>query len=199
MSVAPLLIDTPRLRLIATHEGLADAVAAFYRRNMTHFAPWDPPLPPDHTELSQVTRSLADGHAAFESGLGHRWWLTEREWPGLVIGSVHLSNIVRGAFQSCQLGYALDESLQGRGLMHEALRAAIDQAFSINIALHRIQAAVRPENQRSIAVVKRLGFRDEGLARDYLYIDGGWRDPRIYTLTHSGFVPPEHWPRKDPA
>ena len=196
MAGAPLLIDTPRLQLLATHAGLAEAVAGFYQRNSAHFAPWDPPLPADHAELARVTASLSEGRAAFEAGASHRWWLAERDWPGLVIGSVHLSHIVRGAFQSCQLGYALDESFQGRGLMHEALRAVIDQAFSLSLNLHRIQAAVRPDNLRSVGVVQRLGFRDEGLARDYLYIDGAWRDHRIYTLTHSGFVPPEHWPRK---
>ena len=197
MSDAPVLIDTPRLQLVATHEGLAPAVSAFYQRNVAHFAPWDPPLPADHTELATVRRSLAEGRLAFEAGQSHRWWLTEREWPGPVIGSVHLSNIVRGCFQSCSLGYALDQSFQGRGLMREALRAVIDQAFSLRLNLHRMQAAVRPENRRSIGVVQALGFRDEGLARDYLYIDGAWRDHHLYTLTNASFVPPEYWPRKD--
>ena len=47
---APLLIDTPRLQLVASHTGLAESVTSFYRRNAAHFAPWDPPL--------QITASL---------------------------------------------------------------------------------------------------------------------------------------------
>ncbi len=192
---APLLIDTPRLLLIATHTGLTDSVAAYYARNAAAFAPWDPPLPADHGQPAQVAPSLAEGQEAFEAGRAHRWWLARREAPQQVIGSVHLSNLVRGAFQNCNLGYALDAAEQGQGLMHEALRAVIDQAFSVAIGLHRIQAAVRPENVRSLGVVQRLGFRDEGLARDYLYINGAWRDHRMFALTHPHFVAPEHWPR----
>ena len=194
---ASLLIDTPRLQLLATHPGLAEAVAAFYQRNAAHFATWDPPLPADHNTLPRVTESLHDGQRAFEAGQGHRWWLSLRESPGEVIGSVHLSNVVRGPFQSCNLGYALDASLQGFGLMHEALRAVLAEAFKLPLNLHRIQAAVRPENLRSLAVLQRLAFRDEGLARDYLFIDGAWRDHRLFAITHPGFVPPEHWHCKD--
>lgn len=193
---APLLIDTPRLQLLATHPGLAEAVTAFYQRNVAHFAPWDPPLPDEHDTLPMVTESLHEGQRAFESGQSHRWWLSLRESSG-VVGSVHLSNLVRGPFQSCNLGYAMDAAFQGFGLMHEALRAVIAEAFSLHLNLHRIQAAVRPENARSLAVLQRLGFREEGLARDYLFIDGAWRDHRLFAITHPGFVPPEHWPRKE--
>ena len=195
---APLLIDTPRLQLLATHPGLAESVALFYQRNAAHFAPWDPPLPADHVQPQRVAQSLAEGREAFEAGASHRWWLLRRDVPQCVIGSVHLSHIVRGPFQSCTLGYAIDATQQGLGLMHEALRAVIDQAFSTALALHRIQAAVRPENHRSLAIVQRLGFRDEGLAFDYLYIDGAWRDHRIFALTTAAFALPEDWPRKVP-
>ncbi len=194
---APLLIDTPRLQLLATHPGLVDQVATFYARNATHFAPWDPPLPADHLKPERIAQSLADGRDAFEAGQAHRWWLQRHDAAAQVLGSVHLSNIVRGAFQCCNLGYALDQGQQGQGLMREALVAVIAHAFAPAIALHRIQAAVRPENVRSVAVLRGLGFRDEGLARDYLYIDGAWRDHRIFALTHNEFVRPESWPRKD--
>jgi len=194
---APLLISTARLQLLATHPGLADAVADYYSRNAAHFAPWDPPLPANHTEPARVAQALTEGRMAFDAGVGHRWWMVRRDTPGRVIGSVHLSNLTRGAFQSASLGYAIDQGQQGQGLMHEALDAVIAEAFSLSIHLHRIQAAVRPENTRSLAVMRRLGFRDEGLALDYLYIDGAWRDHRLFALTHAGFIRPEHWPRKD--
>lgn len=229
---APLLIDTPRLQLVATHPGLAEAVVAYQLRNAAHFAPWDPPLPADHATPAQTTLSLLDGQAAFEAGLAHRWWLCLREAHGAmrhaastlhltspalpeplrrwadefadpaggltVIGSINLSNLARGPFQSCNLGYALDATFQGFGLMHEALRAVVNEAFAPAINLHRIQAAVRPNNLRSLAVLQRLGFREEGLARDYLYIDGAWRDHRLFALTNPGFTPPVHWLTKEP-
>jgi ribosomal-protein-alanine N-acetyltransferase len=79
------------------------------------------------------------------------------------------------------------------------LRAVITKAFAPAINLHRIQAAVRPNNARSLAVLQRLGFREEGLAQDYLFIDGAWRDHRLFAVTNPGFVPPDHWLHKDTA
>ena len=77
--------------------------------------------------------------------------------------------------------------------MHEALAAVVAEAFSPAVNLHRIQAAVRPENARSVALLQRTGFRDEGLARDYLFIAGAWRDHRLFARTNPGFAAPAHW------
>ena len=203
MSAAFRTLNTQQLQLLAPDVAQAAAVADFYRRNAEHFAPWDPPLPPDHTAPEVVERALADGAEAFATGRALRWWLTLADDPPAsalrVIGSVHLSGIVRGAFQSCNLGYALDAACQGRGLMHEALGAAIAEAFSPRVNLHRLQAAWRPENRRSGAVLQRLGFEDEGLARDYLFIDGAWRDHRLAALRNPGFRPPGDWPASTAA
>ena len=105
-----------------------------------------------------------------------------------MVGSIGLSQIARGPFHNAMLGYAIDGACQGQGLMYEALQAVIDHAFSPGVNLHRIQANVRPENTRSIALLQRLGFDDEGLAREYLYIDGAWRDHRMFARRHAGFV-----------
>jgi ribosomal-protein-alanine N-acetyltransferase len=190
-------IDTPRLRLLAPDPdpalGQASAVAAYLARNAAHLAPWDPPRTADEDEPAAVQGRLVTGAAAFGAGLAWRWWLVQADEPARVIGSVSLSNLSRGPFQNCSLGYALDADCQGRGLMHEALQAVIAEAFSRAINLHRLQAAVRPENRRSLAVLARSGFADEGLARDYLYIDGAWRDHRLLALTNPAFIAPAHW------
>jgi len=197
MPTARTRIDTPRLRLVAPDPdpaaGQARAVVDYFQRNAAHFAPWDPPLPPGDNAPEAVQGRLVTGAAAFGASQGFRWWLTLADAPGRVVGSVTLSNLARGPSQSCALGYALDAACQGRGLMSEALAAVIDEAFSPRINLHRLQAGVRPENARSLAVLARLGFVEEGLARDYLYIDGAWRDHRIFSRTNPDFIPPAHW------
>ena len=103
------------------------------------------------------------------------------------MGSIGLSQIARGAFHNAMLGYAIDGARQGQGLMHEALQAVIAHAFSPAVHLHRIQANVRPENHRSLALLQRLGFEYEGLAREYLFIDGAWRDHRMFALRKADF------------
>ena len=195
--LAPTRLYTPRLQLLAPDPdpalGLARAIANFLARNNAHFAPWDPPRTSDADTAEVVQGRLVTGAAAFAAGQGWRWWLALADRPGRVIGSVSLSNLSRGPFQNCSLGYVLDAECQGRGLMHEALQAVIAEAFAPAINLHRLQAAVRSENGRSLAVLARLGFADEGLARHYLYIDGAWRDHRLLAITNPAFIPPASW------
>jgi ribosomal-protein-alanine N-acetyltransferase len=92
-----------------------------------------------------------------------------------VIGDCSLANIVRGAFQACHLGYNLDESHVGKGLMQEALRAVLSFAFE-TLLLHRVMANHLPDNDRSAKTLASLGFESEGLAKDYLFLGGAWRD-----------------------
>jgi ribosomal-protein-alanine N-acetyltransferase len=186
-------ITTERLLLQAGDAQLAEPLADFYRRNRRHFAPWDPPTPEGFYAASAQAERIRLGLKAFAEGLGFRYWLSPADDPQRVIGSVHFSQIARGAFHNGVLGYALDEHCQGRGLMHEALSAAIEEMFSPRVNLHRIQAAYRPENRRSAKVLARLGFRIEGLAKDYLFIDGAWRDHQITALTNPAFNEPSDW------
>jgi hypothetical protein len=73
------------------------------------------------------------------------------------------------------------------------LQAGIAEMFSQRVQLHRIQAAHLPENLRSAAVLARLGFEREGLARKYLYINGAWRDHAINALLNDTIeAPPAH-------
>ena len=193
MTVAPALLHTARLRLRAPAPALTSAVVDFLRRNARHLAPWDPPQPPDVATPAMVQDMLTRGADAFASGQALRWWLSLRSQPTRVIGSVQLSSLVGGAFYSGHLGYALDAQAQGQGLMHEALEAAIAEAFSPRVNLHRLQAAVRPENSRSLAVLQRLGFAPIGLARRYLFIDGAWRDHLLFDRHNPGFLQPQDW------
>ena len=71
--------------------------------------------------------------------------------------------------------------------MREGLTAVINFAFSSEMYLHRIQANVRPENHRSLRLLEELGFEREGFARDYLFIDGTWRDHAMLALRNAEF------------
>jgi len=193
----PLLL-TARLRLVAASEDQAGALAAFHDRNRTHLAPWDPPTDPSFFTEAEQARRLRENAAAFAAGTGYRWLLQPIGDTTRVIGTINFSNIVRGAFQSCTLGYALDQAFEGQALMTEALRCAIGEVFSPRINLHRIQAAYRPENWRSAEVLKRLGFHDEGLSNDYLFIDGVWRVHRLTALLNRNFVLPDAWKPRTP-
>ncbi len=182
------LLCTARLRLLPAREELAAQVAAFRGRNARHLAPWEPPAPPGFDTEPVQRERLRQAQAEAAAGTALRWWLQQPEDPSRLLGNVGLSQIARGPFQNAMLGYALDEACQGQGLMQEALEAVIGHAFSPELKLHRIQANVRPENRRSVALLRRLGFEEEGLAREYLYIDGAWRDHLLYARRHAGYT-----------
>ncbi|MFL5195096.1 MAG: GNAT family N-acetyltransferase [Microvirga sp.] len=98
----------------------------------------------------------------------------ERE-SGRVVGVVNLSEIVRGFFQSAYMGYYGMAGMNGRGLMGETVGLVVTHAFR-ELGLHRVEANIQPGNEPSRALVKRLGFRQEGYSPRYLKIDGEWRD-----------------------
>jgi len=170
------LLTTPRLVLRASDPALADAVATFYRRNRNAHARWNPPLPDAMFSVEGQRERLTEAAAAAAAGTQIGWWLFAADAPGLALGQIHFTQIVRRVFCNAMLGYAIDAAHEGRGLMREALQAALDDAFGPRVRLHRVQANVRPENERSLALLQRLGFAQEGLAREYLFIDGAWRD-----------------------
>ena len=82
---------------------------------------------------------------------------------------------------TAKLGYAIGADHWGRGYATDAARALLRFAFD-SLGRHRVTAAIGPENEASIAVVKRIGFTYEGQLRDHVFTNGAWRDSRLYSL-----------------
>ena len=99
-----------------------------------------------------------------------------------IVGIINLNEIVRGSFLSANVSYYVSSDHYGKGYMTEALKLVVKFAFE-NIGLHRVEAAIQPDNQPSINLVKRCGFRYEGLAKDLLFINGKWRDHERWAVT----------------
>jgi ribosomal-protein-alanine N-acetyltransferase len=98
-----------------------------------------------------------------------------------IAGVVNVSEIVRGSFQSAYLGYYAFEPFAGRGLLRAGLSLVIARCFR-ELRLHRLEANIQPDNARSIALVKSLGFSKEGFSPRYLKISGRWRDHERWAL-----------------
>ncbi len=96
-------------------------------------------------------------------------------------GQLTVSGIVGGSASWAQIGYWIDERFAGRGIVPAAVALAVDYCFG-TLSLHRIEIAIRPENEKSLRVVEKLGFRPEGLRPRYLHIDGDWRDHLVFAL-----------------
>ncbi len=104
----------------------------------------------------------------------HRLLVCRHE-EGAIVGSVVLSEIVRGCFQSAYMGYWVGAPFVRRGYLSEGVSLALRHAF-VALRLHRVEANIQPDNKASIALAKRCGFRLEGFSERYLKIAGRWRD-----------------------
>ncbi|WP_323123815.1 ribosomal protein S5-alanine N-acetyltransferase [Burkholderia alba] len=156
------------------------ALLRYQIANRAHLSPWEPLRQEDFYTPEAVEsrlRVMTRQHDA-QSAL-HLLLLDDDQQS--VIGECNFTNIVRGPFQACHLGFSIDSRLEGRGLMAASLRVAIDHVFT-ELALHRIMANYRPENERSGALLARLGFEREGYARRYLKIGGIWTDHVLTAL-----------------
>jgi len=153
-----------------------------------HLDRWSPPIVTGYFTANFWRERFAFAVDDFGAGRAARFVLQPRDAPleGPILGTCNYTNIVRGAFQACHLGYQIGRAHEGQGLMAEALQGANAFVFG-TMRLHRIMANFRPENERSRRLLQRLGFVEEGLARRYLFIDGAWRDHVLTALVNPGY------------
>lgn len=152
--------------------------------------PWDASRPSQSPRLDDSylgwLRRLNKQAKAGESLPWALWWDDE------LIGQVSVSSISYGSAQNASIGYWIAQSYAGRGLTPIAVALASDYLWR-SLLLHRVEIPIRPENQPSLRVVEKLGFRDEGLRPRFLHIAGDWRDHRIFALNDEevpgGLVP----------
>lgn len=105
-----------------------------------------------------------------------------------IAGMINLSQIFYGPFCNAYLGYGLGVGFTGQGLMTEAVELIVRYAFK-DLKLHRVEANVQPENERSIAVLIRNGFTKEGFSRKYLKVGGKWCDHERWAITRENWKP----------
>jgi [ribosomal protein S5]-alanine N-acetyltransferase len=97
-------------------------------------------------------------------------------------GQVTVTNIVGGSARWAQVGYWVDRRYAGQNVIPTAVALVVDYCL-LELKLHRIEVAIRPENVASLRVVEKLGLTEVGYAKGYLHIDGDWRDHRLFAIT----------------
>jgi ribosomal-protein-alanine N-acetyltransferase len=153
------------------------------RRNDAWLTPWEPARNPNLPDVVESAEAFAMRCSARErerqlgTGFGFGIFVA-----GRFAGEINLSSVQRGPFQSCYVGYWIDQALAGNGYMPESLLLTARFAFE-ELHLHRIQISIIPRNHRSRRVVEKLKIRDEGIALRYLEINGVWEDHVRYALT----------------
>jgi len=182
------LIETQRLVIRLPEVADVREIIRYYRENREHLQPFSPTYPPDFLDEATWLEQVRVRPPEFAAGAGFRAFVLARDVPNRIIGNLNLTQIQRGAFQSCALGYNLAAEEQGKGYMTEAVRGAVAFAFE-TWKLHRVAASYMPRNTRSAAVLERCGFKVEGNAPAYLLIDGRWEDHVLTAIINPRWSP----------
>ncbi|NTJ41532.1 GNAT family N-acetyltransferase [Agrobacterium larrymoorei] len=141
--------------------------------------PWEPTWRNDELTESAFRVRVTRNGQEFSSGTAVS--LLIFKGGTTLLGGITIGYIRRGAAQSCMVGYWMGEAYAGQGHMSAALKLVIPYIFN-GLQLHRIEAACIPENFKSIRLLENAGFQREGLLREYLKINGEWRDHVMFSL-----------------
>lgn len=156
-------------------------------RNKQHLAPYSPARPDSFYTLEHWASALHAAEQSFRQDRDAKCFIYRRDLS-CIVGEVNLSNFVRGAFQACYLGYSVDSTVQGTGVMTTAVEAVVQYAFR-TLCLHRVMANYIPSNLRSQRLLARLQFVREGFAPNYLLIAGRWQDHILTARTNPDWQP----------
>ncbi|MEO0548854.1 MAG: GNAT family N-acetyltransferase [Pseudomonadota bacterium] len=169
-----MVIETSRTRLEYLDENHADLIVKYYETNADHLAPWEPLRPKGYHSVVKWRSRCRQAQLEHQQGTARRLVAIMKS-TGDIGAICNFTNIVGPPMEACYLGYSVAKNLEGQGVMSEVVSTAAQHIFE-TLNLHRIMANYVPENKRSGAMLARLGFEREGLARSYLKINGEWRD-----------------------
>jgi ribosomal-protein-alanine N-acetyltransferase len=180
----PFPIRTPRLTVRPLSDGDRAAFVRMHELSRDFFAPWSPTVEASGSfdvlfdeQVQRATDGVRTG-----KDLRVATFLDD----GRLAGLFNLNNIVHGVFRNAYAGWKVSAEVARQGIGTEGATALLDLAFAPpprGLGLHRVQANAVPTNDASIALMRKLGMRYEGLAKRYLNIAGDWRDHAMYAKT----------------
>lgn len=162
------------LRLL-TPENAKDLLD-YYKRNREHLRAYEPMRDENFYTLEVQKRDLIENYRQFLNGAVVNLGIFKEN---KFIGKIRISNVVMGVFKNAFVGYSMDKDEQGKGYMKEALKLVLEYSFE-DLELHRIEATTLVDNVKSQAVLSACGFEEIGISKEYLFINGKWRDHKIF-------------------
>ncbi|HWM83141.1 MAG TPA: GNAT family protein [Pseudolabrys sp.] len=155
-------------------------------RSREFLTPWEPTWPADDLTRGAYRRRLRRYSDDQRADLAYAFLLF-RTHDNALLGGLTLANVRRGVAQAATLGYWMGAPHAGKGYMTAALQAVLPFSYGA-LRLHRVEAACIPTNKASIRLLEKTGFQREGLAREYLCINGVWQDHLLFGRTRSAPV-----------
>jgi ribosomal-protein-alanine N-acetyltransferase len=169
----PLQIATARLILRAlTLQDAEHVLRHFSDPEMLRYMTFEP-----LEQREEAEEVIQWGVDLFARGAGALWGIVDKE-TGALIGTL---NYVKKEGHRAEITYDLATIYWGRGLMTEAIRSTLPYVFG-DMGVQRIETIVHVQNVRSARVLLKLGFRMEGVLRQYTRFHGQLSDVHMFSL-----------------
>ena len=169
------ILETGRLYFRQVHDD--DAAAIFALRSNSNVMQFlDRPMATSISDAELLVKKMKD---SLECNEGITWGICSKGDPHLV-GTIGFWQITKEHFRA-ELGYLLHPDHQGKGLMQEAIEAALNYGFDV-MQLHSVEANVNPLNNASIRLLERNNFLREAWFRENYYYNGKFLDTYVYSL-----------------
>ena len=181
-----MIFETERLILQTSDPSLDEKLLKYYSDNRDFFAKHEPVRPDQYFTLEYQRWALEMEVQNMEKGVSAYYYYFLKEEPERMIGSISFARIRREPYASTVFGYNLHEAYQGHGYCTEACRAAIQEVLRF-AHIHRIESRVMPDNERSVRILKNLGFVYEGIEYGGILIGGSFRDHWRYAFLNPDY------------
>jgi len=178
-SAWPVTLTSPELILRPLRRRDANQWYALRRHNADWLRQWEATLPAADPSIPGTYRGMVRAYQ--REAKASRAQAFALEVGGRLMGQVTIGGIALGSLRSAYIGYWISQDAAGLGLMPKAVAMVTDHAFD-SLRLHRLEINIRPENASSRRVAEKLGYREEGFRRNYLHIEGQWRDHNSYVM-----------------
>lgn len=173
--------ETERLILKIIEPEEAAEVLDFYLRDKELFEKYEPERIAGFYTLERQAQIVAYEYNAAVKGSLFRYYVYRKQDRRRIIGTICFHHIQGGFSSSCEIGYKFSSAYQHMGYATEALQTITRLIFT-DLKLHRIMAWALPDNLASARLLQRVGFCQEGVSRDYLFLQGAWRDHAQYSM-----------------
>ena len=176
---------TDRLILRILPADYAHQVLQFYKNNAGIFEQYEPFIDENFYTLEHQKHILTYEYGEILKLHMLRFWIYEKEHPDEIIGTISFHDISPNIYASAQLGYKMDQYHMRKGYCYEAIATGM-HLLSNDIGIRRYEALVLPDNTPSIRLLEKIGFRQEGLLKDKVFLQNKWRDHYLY-----GYIVPQ--------
>lgn len=161
------------------------------RRNHDWLQPWEATDPTGTHQAMSYSAMVRAHNRDGAAGVSYPWAIFTKSGPDQkhqLVGQMIAAPVLWGSMRTTTLGYWVDQAHAGQNIVPRSVALASDYLLT-RVGLHRIEINIVPDNAASIRVVEKLALRSEGIRKDYIHINGTWRDHESFAITRDELPP----------